>query len=181
MRNLVIFLLAVAVGWWYLGSSSTEAVVLPDGEFQYPDYRFEAIEPFSIEARVLSREDYRFGREADLSPTDLALGWGPMADEQVLRSFKIRQSNRWFTWRADTLPIPRSEIAASAANMHLIPASAQAAAQLSEVRTHDRIRLHGSLVDVSAADGWKWRSSRSRTDTGAGSCELLLLERIEWI
>lgn len=181
MRHLIIFLLAVAASWWYLGSSSTEAVELPDGGLQYPDYHFEAFEPFSLEARVLSREDYSFGREAELSPTDLALGWGSMADEQVLRNFEIRQSNRWFTWRADALPIPRSEIAASAANMHMIPASTQAAEQLSEVRTHDRIRLHGSLVDVSAADGWRWRSSRSRTDTGGGSCELLLLERIEWI
>jgi hypothetical protein len=33
-------------------------------------------------------------------------------------------------------------------------------------------------VDISAEDGWRWRSSRSRTDTGNGACELILLERI---
>lgn len=31
---------------------------------------------FNIRARVLSTENYYFGREADLSPIDLALGWG---------------------------------------------------------------------------------------------------------
>ncbi|HRN63018.1 MAG TPA: hypothetical protein PLF73_11205, partial [Luteimonas sp.] len=30
---------------------------------------------FSVSARVLGRKDYSTGREADFSPTDLALGW----------------------------------------------------------------------------------------------------------
>jgi len=43
------------------------------------------------------------------------------------------------------------------------------------------IRVTGRLVDILGDDGWRWRSSRSRTDTGNGSCELLLLEHIDWI
>ena len=35
--------------------------------------RLRPLAGFSIEARVLGREDYRMGREADYSPTDLAL------------------------------------------------------------------------------------------------------------
>src|SRR5437879_7077110 len=31
---------------------------------------------YDITARILSREDYRFDRIADLVPEDLALGWG---------------------------------------------------------------------------------------------------------
>src|SRR4249920_3106736 len=38
---------------------------------------------FSLQARVLSREDYSLGTEAKYSPTDLALGWGPMANPAV--------------------------------------------------------------------------------------------------
>ena len=39
-------------------------------------------------------------------------------------------------------------------------------------------RLRGYLVRVEAADGWQWRSSLSRADTGAGACELVLLEAL---
>ena len=39
---------------------------------------------FSIRARVLSRENYYLGEEADLAPVDLALGWGVMSDQAVL-------------------------------------------------------------------------------------------------
>lgn len=43
------------------------------------------------------------------------------------------------------------------------------------------IRITGQLVDIYRDDGWRWLSSRSRTDTGNDSCELVLLERIDWI
>jgi hypothetical protein len=47
------------------------------------------------------------------------------------------------------------------------------------VKPHDRVRVAGKLVEVHADDGWQWRSSLSRTDTGASACELLWLERLE--
>jgi hypothetical protein len=37
----------------------------------------------------------------------------------------------------------------------------------------DVIQLQGFLVRAEAADGWRWRSSFSRTDTGSGSCEVI--------
>jgi hypothetical protein len=49
---------------------------------------------FSVDARVLSREDYKIGREAELSPTDLALGWGRMREDAVLSRLAIKQSAR---------------------------------------------------------------------------------------
>ena len=61
---------------------------------------------YAVEARVLSREDYSFGTEAELSPTDLALGWGPMSDEAVLKNIDISQGNRWYHWQpVGKLPI----------------------------------------------------------------------------
>jgi hypothetical protein len=46
------------------------------------------------------------------------------------------------------------------------------------VRAGDQIRLRGYLVRVAASDGWQWRSSLTRDDTGAGACELVLLESL---
>ena len=181
MRNLSFFLIALAAAWWYLGGSNTEAVVLPDGTLNYPDYRIETVETFAIDARVLSREDYHSDREAELSPTDLALGWGPMAEDEVRAAFEISQRNRWYYWKAERMPIARAQVAAYSANMHMIPANELASAALARVRVDDRVRLKGRLVDVNASDGWRWRTSRSRSDSGKGACELLLLEHIEWL
>jgi hypothetical protein len=181
MKKLTLIALLAGLAWWTLGPPDTEAVVLPDGSLTYPGYVFTNPESFSLEARVLSREDYRFGREAELSPTDLALGWGPMTNDDVVDQIEVSQGNRWYHWRTERYPIPRADIESHSANVHLVPATEQASADLSRVRKDDRIRLEGRLVDVVADDGWRWRSSRSRTDTGNGACELMLLERIVWI
>jgi len=128
----------------------------------------------SIEARVLSREDYNHGREAELSPTDLALGWQRMTNDAVLSRLHISQSARWYRyrWQGDP-PLPLEEIVRSSANMHLIPADAAAAATLRRVRTGDRVHIDGWLVEAEAPDGWHWRSSLSREDSGAHACELI--------
>ena len=129
---------------------------------------------FSIDARVLSRRDYRSDREAELSPVDLALGWGRMRDDAVLSQLDITQSGRWYRYRyGGTPPIPPSEIDRSAANMHMIPGSRDIATALDEVEPGERVRIDGWLVEAQAPDGWRWRSSMTRDDTGQGACELV--------
>src|SRR5438552_1973847 len=54
---------------------------------------------YDITARILSTERYRFDRLAALVPEDLALGWGPMSDSQVLATMDISQSGRFYWWR----------------------------------------------------------------------------------
>lgn len=129
---------------------------------------------FSIDARVLSRRDYRSDREAELSPVDLALGWGRMRDDAVLSQLDITQSGRWYRYRyGGTPPIPPTEIDRSAANMHMIPGSHAIAAALDDVEAGERVRIDGWLVEAQAPDGWRWRSSTTREDTGQGACELV--------
>ena len=54
------------------------------------------------------------------------------------------------------------------------------AKQLSKVQKDDLIYLKGHLVEVRAQDGWIWRSSLTREDTGNGACELFLIEDINF-
>ena len=171
--------LAAAVWVWWHESGGVSATVSAQGGLEYPGYRIAPLEEFELEARVLSRRDYRHDREAELAPTDLALGWGPMAEDAVLESIEISQGNRWYFWRASRLPIPEREITGHSANVHVIAASTDAADALARVDVDARVRLVGKLVEVRAEDGWRWRSSLSRTDTGAGSCEVLWLERLD--
>jgi hypothetical protein len=128
---------------------------------------------FSIEARVLGREDYQLGRESEFSPTDLALGWGPMTEDAVVSRLQISQSSRWYRYRwEDAPPIPLQDIIRSSANMHMIPADDAVAAALRRIERGDRVRIDGWLVQVEDGD-WRWRSSLTRDDSGGGACELV--------
>lgn len=129
---------------------------------------------FSVDARVLSREDYHIGRESALSPTDLALGWKRMRDDDVLSHLSIDQSSRWYHYRwSGESPLPPAEIARTSANMHMIPSSNAVADALHRVRPGDHIRVDGWLVEADAPDGWHWRSSLTRDDVGDGACEVV--------
>jgi hypothetical protein len=66
---------------------------------------------YDITARILSREDYHFDLLSDLIPEDLALGWGRMSDNRVLRAFVITQGARFYSWRPKrALPVPRQVV-----------------------------------------------------------------------
>ena len=128
---------------------------------------------------MLSRKNYRSGREAELSSLDLAMGWGVMAQAETLEHFEITQRNRWYFWQADTLPIPKRQVETHSANIHIVFANEAVAQAAAQVDVNDMVTLEGELIEVVAQDGWRWRSSLTRKDTGRGSCELLLLTRIE--
>jgi len=153
------------------------AIAKPE-PFEFKGYRITPLASFEIEARVLSRERYRLGREADLSTVDLALGWGPMSAQNVIDDLKISQSNRYYRWRTDRLPIPANAISRHSANMHIVPAADAIEDELMKIRKGHVVRLGGYLIQAKAPDGWKWRSSLTRTDTGGGACEIVLVNRI---
>lgn len=203
-RRVAAFLLALAaLGWWFSPwSPRVPAVAAPiagavprcplpphvvagDAPLQSPvpgdfapiwlqDATLVPLAGFSVDARVLSREDYHAGRESNLSPTDLALGWGRMRDDDVLSRLDISQSGRWYhyAWRGEP-PLPPDDIVRSSANMHMIPATRAVADALHAVRRDDRVRIDGWLVEADAPDGWRWRSSLTREDSGNGACEVV--------
>lgn len=146
--------------------------------FDFKGYRITPLAEFSIEARVLSREDYRIGREADTSPTDLVFGWGRMSDEAVLQKIDVSQSNRFYYWSTGDFPIPQREIETHSANMHIIPADGAIERELKNVRKGQVVRVSGYLVRVDFRDDWHWVSSLSRQDTGGGACELIWAESL---
>ena len=144
-------------------------------------FRLKPRADFQIRARVLSREDYSWGNEAELSPMDLALGWGVMSDQAVLDRINIRQGSRWYYTRYELpAPIPDQAIIQNSGNMHMIPADDRVRKKLKKVRRGDIVQLHGQLVDIDGESGWRWRTSLTRNDTGGGSCEIVYLRDI-WV
>lgn len=148
-------------------------------QFQHEEFLISRRARFEIRARVLSKKRYRFGTEAELSPVDLALGWGPMSNEQVLGQLDISQANRWYYFRYEqTPPIPPADMILNSSNMHMIPADRYTAKQLKGLRRGAVISIRGYLVDVDRDDGWQWRTSMRRDDTGAGACEIVWVEQL---
>jgi hypothetical protein len=135
---------------------------------------------YDITARILSREDYYVDALASLVPEDLALGWGAMSDNRVLKSFEISQGARFYTWRPiAALPIPREAVIEHSANTHVIPADSLVRHQLAKLRVGQVVHLTGLLVDGVRDDGARVRTSLTRKDTGAGACEIMLVEDVE--
>ncbi len=192
-----LLLLLIVCGIWGLYNRSSEVqlgpgvmapevplqeTIDPALSFRFKEYNITEIAEFKIKAKVLSKKNYHIGREADLSPTDLALGWGNMSDESVLEKIKISQSGRFYWWQVDALPISRKEIETSSANMHLIPANDSVKSLIKKISKGNIVIISGSLVNVkSTTDGWYWKSSQTRNDTGNGACELIFVREIDII
>jgi len=194
MKRIVFILLAIGAGWHFYSTGGQvilgpgvmaaeepyQASISSPASHRIDDYIVTEFAEFSIRAKVLSRENYYLGREADLSPVDLTLGWGNMSDESILDNIEISQSGRFYQWRVKSFPIPQREIESSSANMHLIPANEVVASEIKKIRKGDIIELSGRLVNVAAAsDGWRWQSSQTRYDTGNGACELIWVNNLK--
>jgi len=192
----IFFLLLVVAAVWKLYSdpgavnlgpgvhakeSPRQTGIKVPSSFEHGDYTVTPMARFWIRAKVLSREDYSFDREADLSPVDLALGWGNMSDEAVVEQIEISQSGRWYRWSTREPPIPPREIKTHSANMHLIPGDDLVESEIDKVRSGEIIELSGSLVKIKASDGWSWKSSMTREDTGARACELIWVDQFQII
>jgi hypothetical protein len=144
--------------------------------FTFKKHTITPLAEFQVKAKVLSQKCYRWGREADFSPVDLALGWGRMSDQSIVNHIKVLQMNRWFMWQTAKLPIPVEEIQRSCANMHLVPADRTIKRALTDVRKGDIVEFTGYLIRIDSRDGWHWVSSRSRSDIGLHACELVWVD-----
>jgi hypothetical protein len=193
MKKIFFLLLVIGAGWKLYNHSGKTTLgpgifapsiplqekISSSATHQIDGYSIKELATFSIKAKVLAKKNYYIGRETDLSPTDLALGWGKMSDELILEKIKISQSGRFYRWRVESLPIPRNEIETHSANMHLIPANDSIASVIDNVSAGDIIEISGSLVQATSNnDNWRWTSSLTRNDTGAGACELILVKSI---
>ena len=75
--------------------------------------------------------------------------------------------------------MPRGIVESHTANMHMIPAGDEIASGLTSLRPGHIVRLKGYLIEVRSPEGWHWRSSLTRTDTGRGACEIVYVESLE--
>lgn len=134
---------------------------------------------FSARVLVLSRRDYPLGKADPLSavsPTDLAVAWGPAALGDVRDRVELWQVNRRYVWRARVSDMKRpgvKDFTRHSGNWHMIPSDDEVAKQLRRVAKGDVVRIEGDLVSVRFDNGVYFRSSTRRDDTGDGACEII--------
>lgn len=189
-RVLLPLLILIAVAGYFLKNrpvSHGPGEVAPDdplqtdsdaGPFDFQDFRIFPLADFEMQARVLGKERYRSGIDAELAPWDIAFGWGPMSDESVLEKITISQGNRFYYWQVKEFPIPRRDIETHSANMHLIPADDGIRDILDDVRVGQVLNLFGQLVRIEGPNNMRWKSSTTRNDTGFGACEVIFVSEL---
>jgi hypothetical protein len=186
VKKLIALVVLVAAGWLYFHQTPATWRGMPAAKepiqlstklpapFVHKGYTIQPLAQYQVSAVVLSRERYRNDRNAELCPIDLALGWGPMSIAKVINNLSISQSGRWYEYRyPGEPPLEPADIVCHSANTHCLPANDEIRSRLLAVKRHEVVSLEGYLVEASAADGWHWRSSLTRTDTGGGACEVL--------
>ena len=191
VKKFIALILLVAAGWFYFHESPARWRGMPAAKdpeqttaklpaaFVHDGYTITPLATYKITAVVLSRERYRNDREADLCPLDLALGWGPMSVADIINDLSISQSGRWYeySWRGEE-PLDPAAITTHSANTHCLPADASIKSQLLAVKRHEVVTLEGYLVDIAGENGYHWRSSLTRDDTGAHACEVMWITSV---
>lgn len=143
-------------------------------------WRLDGVARYDITAVVLSKRSYWFDYMSDLSPLDLALGWGSMSIPSLIEDVSISQSGRFYFWSfGGRTGLSKEDVAPVSANVHIIPANSEVAHLVAQIREGDVVRLQGFLVDLTSPEGGVIRSSRTRNDTGAGACEVFLVTGVD--
>src|SRR5881392_1379163 len=191
-----LLLLAIAGVWvahWHLHrpityppgvliASDPTQVDLPgtEPEFDFGEFHLKPLARFTVDARLLHSKIYQYDRGASLVPIDLAVGWGPMSDQQVLDRLHVSQSMRffWYEYKVPP-PIAVEQIVSHATNTHIIPSTPKLSSRCKALRSGVLVHLSGELVEATGPQIGTWRSSLSRTDSGNGACELLYLEVLD--
>lgn len=145
--------------------------------FHVNNYTLKAQASYTLQARLLLREPYHWGRDSELSPLDFVLGWGPMSDSTLLAKLSISQSGRFYHVRWQDSNVSSSQVMRHSANTHMIPATPYIAKRLASMRVGQLVELSGYLVNATAPDGWHWQTSMTRDDVGNGACELFWVEK----
>ncbi|MFA5504495.1 MAG: hypothetical protein WC314_22405 [Vulcanimicrobiota bacterium] len=188
------FLALLLLGYWYYKENHTYR--FPPGREQAPrapvqrtvddkvqwsrnGYLITALAEWDMEVRVIIAERYRTGREADLSPMDFTVAWGPASDTLELQKCHFYKLNRYYRCEWSDPTVDGTMMLQHTANMHMIGVDEAMDDRLKKVRREDIVTIKGYLVRVDAPDGWHWKSSLSRTDSGNGACELILVSELK--
>lgn len=145
-----------------------------------PGFEARLLYGYALEGRVVTRREHLRDATSAVSPLDLGIVWGDLAEPGRADAISFRTVPRGVNYRAGpdaVLPVNWEE---QITNNHLIPANPSIGAALMAVEVGQRVRLRGYLVVVTGDDIRPWRSSVRRNDnTIIGGCEIILVTGVQ--
>lgn len=140
---------------------------------------------YNVSALIKGKKKYDWDWGAQISPYDLLLVWGDLANTNIKDGIQYSQSGRWYHSRYPaTCPYSYQYINDHAANTHIIPANQEVRKALDVINVNQKVRIEGYLIYLEGLYKGKtvhWRSSLKRTDSGDGACEVFYVEKISLI
>jgi hypothetical protein len=137
---------------------------------------------YKISGMVVSKESYSSGWDGGISPVDLAIVWGKLAEPDYERYITYSQGNRWYFYQYKPgSPFDNSLVISHSANNHIIPANENIHEAVRTIGKKDKVVLEGFLVNIKGTyKGQRvtWNTSLSRTDIDSGSCELFYVSKV---
>ena len=151
-------------------------------EFKRGRFTMTPLAEYKISGLVVSTETYSSDWDGEISPMDLAIVWGKLADPEKGRCVTYSQGSRWYhyQWKEGS-PVDNSYIISHSSNNHIIPTNENICRAIRTIRRKDRVVLKGFLVNLKGTSNGQtvaWNTSLSRTDTGNGSCELFYVSYV---
>jgi len=153
----------------------------------FKGFEIEKVATFELTGRILATREYNiyklgYNKIDEISPIDMCIGWGKLSTDKyddIIKFYEFR--DRYVNYYVqDTRILSVKEISNSISNSHLIPKTDEIKKQLLAFKKHDLIKIEGYLVNVYDTTGnfSPWLTSKVRTDTGSGSCEIVFVEKV---
>jgi hypothetical protein len=157
------------------------------------EYKLTPLYDYRLDAMVVHTFDYTWFSIYKLDsvfPRDLCVIWGKNVESKVYqsRSLSFGQDYRFclYNWTGD-LNFDGNELS----NNHLLLLDKKLEKKAAKIKPGDQIELRGKLVNVEANNldepgtfdpkTFSLQTSTTRTDTGAGACEIIYVDDIKII
>jgi hypothetical protein len=146
-------------------------------------FTFTFVAEYSLSGVVVCKQRFSGGWAAEISPYDLTFSWGKITEDYVRTHITFSHSGRWYHYRySGECPVSKKYIIEHTSNSHIVPANENVQRAVGRIRTDTPVLLYGYLIDIDGiykdAPYW-WYTSRTRTDTGAHSCEVFYVTCVQ--
>ncbi len=113
-----------------------------------------------------------------INVADFCVVWGASANLEILADFEFRNAQFTCYWQTKTQNAWDQFNQDKISNNHLISINEDIRATIDEIKIGDQIYIKGWLSHYTNPVGYERRTSITRTDTGNGACETILVSEI---
>ena len=143
-------------------------------------YGYTAIASFAMTGKVLGAYTYASDRPSEISPVDVVLCWGAVAQKEApLEGLNVTHENRVFKYiGSEEAPANLMDLQTHVVNLHLVPDGPFRYKQIQELEKGQTIKIRGYLVNIEEGKGdseWHWDSSL----LGLGANKILWVTELE--